>query len=832
MRWRQLTLVFVVPAVLLAAQTPGRTATPPGLQAATRALIEGRFAEVEELVAKLDQRDPSVVAVRARAEIARGRYDQAEGLLRPAAERAPTSAAALELGLLEQMLGRSGAGPLLARVASLATTSDDATEIARGARALRGLGRFQNANQAYREASARAPRDPDIHTAWGELFLEKYNTPEALKSFQLATQADPKWVPALVGTARALADDNPPQAASIAKKALEINPSSVDTFVFLAGEAADADHRAEAREHLTKALSVNPSSLETHSLLAALAYIEDKRTEYDAEVAKTLAIAPQYGELYRTVGKLAAHNYRYDEAVELMRRGLAIDRTNPRVLADLGAELLRTGDEPAARDALESAFKSDPFDVSTFNMLRLLDTVDKFDVVQDGDIILKMSKAEMPVLKEYALALAHRALGTISARYEFTPRPPTLIEVFTKHDDFAVRTVGLPGMIGALGVCFGRVVALDSPKARPPGTYQWEATLWHELAHVVTVQLSNQRVPRWLTEGISVFEEGRERPEWARGMDVQFAQLLNRGETVKLRDLNAAFTDPAKVNLAYFEGALVVEHLVDLYGDAGLRRMLRAYGQGLDTDSVLKSVLNTSFDDLQAGFDKAMERKFGAIGRALAVPDNVDVDKMNLEALRKFAADNPGSFPGQMALGRELQKGGQVDEAAAAYERAAALVPIAAGRNSPHALLARIALDRKETARAIAELQALIKVDFDNVEAARQLASLLRESGVDDPARLASVYERIIAIDPFDVDAHSRLGRVAMRRGDAVKAALEFRTTLALAPVDRAAALTDLAESYLLAGKPADAKKQTLAALEIAPSYERAQDLLLKLAGR
>src|SRR5207245_784282 len=119
-----------------------------------------------------------------------------------------------------------------------------------------------------------------------------------------------------------------------------------------------------------------------------------------------------------------------------------------------------------------------------------------------------------------------------------------------------------PGMIGALGVCFGRVVAMDSPKARPPGEFQWEATLWHELAHVITVQMSNQRVPRWLTEGISVYEEKIERPEWARRMDVQFASMLNQGQTLKLRDLNAAFTDPKKISLAYFQGALVVEHLV------------------------------------------------------------------------------------------------------------------------------------------------------------------------------------------------------------------------------------------------------------------------------
>jgi len=39
----------------------------------------------------------------------------------------------------------------------------------------------------------------------------------------------------------------------------------------------------------------------------------------------------------------------------------------------------------------------------------------------------------------------------------------------------------------------------------------------------------------------------------------------------------------------------------------------------------------------------------------------------------------------------------------------------------------------------------------------------------------------------------------------------------------------DLAEAYVTAGRLAEAKSQTLAALEIAPSFERAQDLLLKI---
>ncbi|OFW41298.1 MAG: hypothetical protein A3J29_21475 [Acidobacteria bacterium RIFCSPLOWO2_12_FULL_67_14b] len=802
----------------------------PPIVVPSRAFNEGRYDEVEALTATLDLRDPNIVALRARAEIARGHYGPAEAALRPVALRLPTSEAALQLGLLRQMLGRADAVTVLTRVAALADTSSDPSELARAGRALRALGRFQEANAAYREAASVTPGDPALQTAWGELFLEKYSKSEAMKSFQLATQLDARWTPALMGAARTLEDDNPPQAIALAKRALEVNPSLVDAHVFLAEEAADAGHHDEARASLEKALAVNPSSLEARAQLAALAYVEDKPAEFEAEVARTLAIAPNYGDVYRATGELAAHNYRFEDAVALTRRAIALNGRDPRALADLGTHLLRTGDEPGARTALEASFKIDPFNTLTYNQLQMMDTLDKFVTVRDGELVVRLHRDEAPVLQEYAVSLAHQALNTMAARYEFTPRGPILVEIFPKHDDFAVRTVGLPGMVGALGVCFGRVVAMDSPRARPPGEFQWEATLWHELGHVVTLQMSNQRVPRWLTEGISVHEEQRARPEWGREMDITFAGMLNRGETLKLKDLNAAFTNPKTISLAYFQASLLVEYLMTAYGQPGLNALLRTYGQGLETNAALKAALNTGFDQLQVGFDETVERVFGDLRRAMAMPDGVaDLLKMPLPALRTMAAAHQRSYPIQLALGRALRKASATDEAMQVFERAAVLVPTAGGPESPHEQMAAIALEKKDRPRAVAELTALIAVDFNNVEAARQLATLLRQASVDDPATLGPVYQRIAAIDPFDADAHAQLGRLAMQRNDANAASREFRAVIALAPVDRAAAFTDLAESYYTSGKRVEAKKQTLAALEIAPTYERAQDLLLKL---
>ena len=180
------------------------------------------------------------------------------------------------------MLSRPEAKTTLSRVAALADTSRTAADLARAARALQALGQYQEANAAFRDAAGLAPTNAAIQTAWGDLFLEKYNKAEAVKSYQAALEIDPRWAPALVGGARALEDDNPPQAASLVKRALEINPSSVDAHVFLANQAIDAERRGEARELLAKELAIKQSSLDVHNTLAAMAYVEDKTQEKES----------------------------------------------------------------------------------------------------------------------------------------------------------------------------------------------------------------------------------------------------------------------------------------------------------------------------------------------------------------------------------------------------------------------------------------------------------------------------------------------------------------------------------------------------------------------
>jgi len=444
-------------------------------------------------------------------------------------------------------------------------------------------------------------------------------------------------------------------------------------------------------------------------------------------------------------------------------------------------------------------------------------------------VTVRLAPDEAPALRHYAVPMVTDAMAQMSKRYGFDPQGPILVEIFPEHDDFAVRTLGLPGLLGALGACFGRVVILDSPRARKkPGEFNWQATLWHEMAHVFTMQLSKYRVPRWLTEGISVYEEGLRRPEWARDSELAFARAWADKRILSLSELNSGFTRPDTIELAYFQSSLVVSLIVRQHGHAALNAMLRAYGDGADTEAALRKATGRGSADLQREVDAMLAERYASVGKALQPPEGLDIPRGATAAtLVALAAKHAGSYPVQVGAGQTLAAAGAREDALAAFERAAELVPSAVGPSSPRAQIAALAERAGDFPRALRALKGLVGDDHTNIEAARRLVPLARRLG--DQAALALAYERIVTLDPFDSAAHSAYGRLAWERRDVALAVREFRAAIDAGPVDPVPARCDLAEALLATGERAEAKRTVLAALEIAPTYERAQQLLLRI---
>jgi tetratricopeptide (TPR) repeat protein len=821
-------LGLITGPTLAAQRGQGRPAPDTLVRQVRVALGHGAPDEAQRLVDAAKGPAASKELAAALVEVFRGQDAQARTRLEPLVRADATGEAALELGLLELRHGqRSEAHQLLDPMAANRTlsTTEDYFLLARAARA---VGEFLLANDAYQRIAdvSRA----DIQTEWGDLFLQRHQPGDAVANYKQALKIDPAWVPAELGLARAQADDAPDAAQQAFDQARKLAPDDPDVWMLAAERQVDDEKYADATQALDRVARGRPGTVEEAALRAVVAWGLNQPADMDAALARVQAIDPTSAEGYRRLGEQAASTYRFDDATVLAKKAVAIDPDDAAAQLDLGLYQLRTGEEAAGENALNRSWDLDKSNAVTKNLLAMLDSLDKFTVVPDGPLVFKFAPDEAAVLKPYALPLGELAYKTFSEHYGFTPTGPILVEVFPTHDDFAVRTTGLMGIVGALGACFGRVVTMDSPKARPPGDFSWQATEWHELAHVFTLQLSDYRVPRWLTEGISAYEEHARQPAWGRELTLEYAQDLAAGQTFGVKGLPEAFKNPAHLAMAYFEASLVVEHLVDLKGFEGLRALLKAYAGGASDTQAFQSAFGMSLDQVDASFKTFVAAHYGALSAAMKNPPG-DVDPANLDGLRARAAAAPGNFISQITYGQALVKAGDLTAAVKPLERAAELAPEARGSASPHALLAQIAEQQGDMARARQELRALLTWDHTNVNAARKLVTLSKGAAGAD-ADLDFGLRLVTDLDPFDADAHGLLGARLLARKDYAAALVEFQATLALNPANLAEAHANVAEAQLRLGHREEAKHEALEALKLAPTYARAQDLLLEAMGK
>ena len=114
--------------------------------------------------------------------------------------------------------------------------------------------------------------------------------------------------------------------------------------------------------------------------------------------------------------------------------------------------------------------------------------------------------------------------------------------------------------------------------------------------------------------------------------------------------------------------------------------------------------------------------------------------------------------------------------------------------------------------------------DFDSL---KRLAQWLVEA--DQIEEAGKALQDAMYIDPFDQTTHELLGEISFKQRDLPLALRTYQALLALDPSDKASAHFHVASVLLELGKKSEAKKEALTALEIAPGFEPAQELLLKV---
>jgi tetratricopeptide (TPR) repeat protein len=717
-----------------------------------------------------------------------------------------------------------------ARAASL--TSREMTAVAIACRYLGATNPqlFKDALKAFDRAVALDGDDPEPRIALGELFLEKYNGAEAQGTFAGVLAANPSHPRALLGAAKRMIFDGQSGADSLLGRALEVNPEFVDGHVLRARGFLDLEDYAGAQREVDRALAVNPASLDALAVAAAIRFLEGNTAGYETLRRRALALDPHDADFYATMAEVAARIRFYLIAADFARQGVEADDKSAKAHSLLGMNQMRLGRIDEGRKSLEAAFALDPYDVWVKNTLDLLDTFKNYDVIRTERFNIMIEKDESALLSIYLADLTEQAYATFSKKYGYTPPPPIRIEVYRSHADFSVRTVGLAGL-GALGVSFGSTLAFDSPAAKDAGPFNWGSTVWHELAHTFTLGLTLNRVPRWLSEGLSVHEEHLARAGWGADVSPGFLDALKAGKLVAASRFNDGFMRPAypeQVEYSYYEASLFCEFVARDWGEKALLTMLQEYAIGKNTEEVFQKVLGADGKALDKRFDTYLRQRFAGALAALT-GDTVEASRPGVpaEALVALANAAPRNYRLQMIAGAAAADRGDTSAAITFFERARSLFPEYGGADGPYGQLAHLYIakgDSRKAADALTEIATRNESDYGaNVTLAR-----LREQ-VGDTARAAEALERSLYINPFDIAPHQHLADLYHALGDRAKVVRERRAVVALNPVDRADALYRLALAWHEAGDEKQARTSVLRALEEAPNFVPAQELLLTI---
>ena len=187
----------------------------------------------------------------------------------------------------------------------------------------------------------------------------------------------------------------------------------------------------------------------------------------------------------------------------------------------------------------------------------------------------------------------------------------------------------------------------------------------------------------------------------------------------------------------------------------------------------------------------------------------------------------PDKYFDQLGLGQLLFEQDKLELAELFLLKAQQLFPEYAGNDSSYWFLATLYLRQENYAQAEAQLEQLIAINAEHYPALLELAKLRAKRG--DNAGAAAALESAIYIYPYEIELHQELAGYQAELGNWGEVARARRALLALDPVDKAEAFYQLARAYERDGNRSSAHEQILYALEIAPNFQRAQELLLVL---
>jgi tetratricopeptide (TPR) repeat protein len=495
----------------------------------------------------------------------------------------------------------------------------------------------------------------------------------------------------------------------------------------------------------------------------------------------------------------------------------------------LAQDLLRLGEESEGWQLANEVFKADEYSVLAHNLTTLQENIEKFRTLEADGFLLRMDAGEAEIYGNRVLQLLSQAKATLCAKYDVKLERPIIVEMFPKQQDFAIRTFGMPGGAGFLGVCFGTVITANSPASQSAHPTCWASTLWHEFCHVVTLNKTNNRMPRWLSEGISVYEERQADPAWGQKIKPAYRKMLLGDELTPVSQLSGAFLNPASaqhLQFAYFESSLVVDFLVERHGLETLKKILVDLGTGITINDAL-SRHTIPIDQLDVAFAEYCRARANAMAVDVdwsepELPRNAD-EKLLTEYLR----DHPHNYSTLQRLVRQRIANKNWAGAKELLAEMRKLYPNDAAGDSLYPLLAVVHRELKETSEEREVLNMLVRLTDDRVDVLSRLTEL--SLAAEDWNATKTFAQKWLAVNPLQAEPYRRCGLAAEQLHDDALAVECYQALLKLSPITATEVHLQLAGAFERTGDLAAARKHALLALEETPRFRAAHRRLLEI---
>lgn len=695
---------------------------------------------------------------------------------------------------------------------------------------------------------------------------------------RVRTRLDRQFWPAFLAEAKLLhAKDNSPQAAEALTECLRLNPSCADAWSLLGQMSCDAFNfdnaermalrleklageedepglspeacliraRAALRQidgagaaaELDRALAEFPDH---PGLLAARCAAEAVRFEFDSakqRLAAFDAAHPGSPAALLAVGQALAEARQYTEAAAFLAQAAERNPNDPQPLIDLGLLELQAGRDKLALDALERAFKLDPFNLRADNSLRLTRELQTYDTVESEHFVVRFKPgidgllaAEMlPLLEEN-----HRIVcGSQPGGIDHEPAARTTIDLMPDHSWFAVRIAGMP-QIHTIAASTGPVIAMEAPRegAKHLGAYDWVRVIRHEYVHTVTLSRTNNRIPHWFTEAAAVYLELAPRDYSTCQM---LSEALRTDQLFDFDEINLAFVRPKRPtdrSMAYAQGHWMYEFLIERTGSRAPLELMDLYAQGIREEQAFQTVVGVSraqfleefklwarqqaiawgmvlpegtptLRDLLAraliadparaeSIDAALARAAGDAALALADVGQPEVPadpwtlelamppREQIDALLAEFPEHPELLEVAVDLSLAASAGRATPDNAPLLERYAAARPV---DPKPHRLLAQLYLAGNEPELATPHLEYLDAREQKTPAYATELAKrYAAKRGFD---RALAKAERATQLSPYDARPRELAATVAIQAGE-LRTAERHIVALTLLEPDRA----------------------------------------------